>query len=376
MDKKEIAEIRGILGGRRCVIDKIGGCFAGEDGEIILDLDETFLALPDEEQAKYCELFRKVLSGKQGKNLFDLEFPLKEEEAGGRQTAMYALLQSGLDDRQMIHDIPKKTSDGLVMEDASDYVYSFFVCCICPVAEVKEGLCFDALNQTFVNKAGDLGVQMPMLGFLFPAFTDREPDIHSVLYYSRKEEECHPELMDGIVGSDMPITEKAQKELFSDLVEQTLGRDCTFENVKTVSDNLVQMVKQDEDNPGTLELGRTEVSRILQESGAAPESMQNFASKFEEAVGAGGSFTAESLARTSTMQIKAPSVSITVKSEMADMITTRVIDGREFILIPLQPDTELNGIRILTDRLTPAGGQDDDGAEQNREDAGLETDGL
>ena len=60
MDKKEIAEIRGILGGRRCVIDKIGGCFAGEDGEIILDLDETFLALPDEEQAKYmCSKWRE-----------------------------------------------------------------------------------------------------------------------------------------------------------------------------------------------------------------------------------------------------------------------------------------------------------------------------
>ena len=35
---------------------------------------------------------------------------------------------------------------------------------------------------------------------------------------------------------------------------------------------------------------------------------------------------------------------------MKDMITTRVIDGREYILIPLQEDTEVNGIRILAKR--------------------------
>lgn len=387
MDKKAIAEVRQILGGRKCVIDRIGGCFAGEDGEIILDLDETFLALQEEEQARYCELFRKTLSGKTGRNLFNLEFPLKEEEEGGKQAVMYRLLKSGLEDRSLIHefcaailgslddaghhlillahgnyDIPKRTSDGMELEDASDYVYSFLVCCICPVAEVKEGLCFDALNQTFVNKAGDLGVQMPMLGFLFPAFNDREPDIHSILYYSKKEDERHPELMDAIVGSDLPITEKAQKELFSDLVEQTLGRDCTFDNVMSVTDSINQMAKQDENNPGAMELGRTEVSRILQQTGADPRVLDHFDEKFEEAVGEGGSFTAENLARPSAMQIKAPSVSISVKSEMADMITTRIIDGREYILIPLQPDTELNGIRILSDRLSnPALGEDSPG---------------
>ena len=33
------------------------------------------------------------------------------------------------------------------------------------------------------------------------------------------------------------------------------------------------------------------------------------------------------------------------------MITTKVIDGREYILIPVQDDIELNGIRLLTTRM-------------------------
>ena len=33
------------------------------------------------------------------------------------------------------------------------------------------------------------------------------------------------------------------------------------------------------------------------------------------------------------------------------MITTRVIDGREYILIPVQDDIEFNGIRLLTTRV-------------------------
>lgn len=378
MDKKEIAEVKKLFRKNHCALDRIVGCFAGENGEIIARSDDAFMSLPEEEEEKYLELMKKALSGRINRNLFNLEFPLQEENVGGKQTVMYHLLQSALGDSGLIeeftknilanldsagrhliilahgnYDIPKKTSDGEMNEDASDYVYQFLICCICPVGEIKEGLCFDAANMTFVNKKSDLGVQMPMLGFLYPAFNDRMPDIHSALYYAKKEDERHPELIEVLFGSDMPITESAQKELFTDLIEQTLGRDCTFDNVKNVTDSIGEMVKEEEKKGGDepVELGCEDVRRIAVQSGASDENLEDFSEKFDSAVGEGGTFHADSLQGIAkSFRIQSPSVSISVKDEMKDMITTRVIDGREYILIPLQEDTEVNGIRILAKR--------------------------
>ncbi len=375
MDRKEIQEIRKTMTKDRCVIDRMTGCFVAEDGTIITQLKQTFRALQEEELEKYCELFRKTLTGKIGKNLFTMEFPLQEENAGGKQAMMFRMLQSDYTDEELnneffthilenldlagrhlivlahgVYDVPGRTSDGIDMDDASENVYSFMVCCICPVVEVKEGLCYDEETLSFINKRSDLGVQMPELGFLYPAFHDRGADIHSILYYAKKEDERHPELMDGLIGGDMPVTESVQKELFTGLVEQTLGRDCDFENVKNLTDALDEMVKQNEDSEEPLELGKTEVRRILNDTGIAPGALEQFEEAYDQEVGEGKTFRAENIAGRTVMEIKSPSVKISVKSEMSSMITTKVIDGREYILIPVQDDIELNGIRLLTTR--------------------------
>lgn len=375
MDRKEIQEIRKTMTKDRCVIDRMTGCFVAEDGTIITQLKQTFRALQEEELEKYCELFRKTLTGKIGKNLFTMEFPLQEENAGGKQDMMFRMLQSDYTDEELnneffthilenldlagrhlivlahgVYDVPGRTSDGIDMDDASENVYSFMVCCICPVVEVKEGLCYDEETLSFINKRSDLGVQMPELGFLYPAFHDRGADIHSILYYAKKEDERHPELMDGLIGGDMPVTESVQKELFTGLVEQTLGRDCDFENVKNLTDALDEMVKQNENSEEPLELGKTEVRRILNDTGIAPKALEQFEEAYDQEVGEGKTFRAENIAGRTVMEIKSPSVKISVKSEMSSMITTRVIDGREYILIPVQDDIELNGIRLLTTR--------------------------
>lgn len=395
MDRKEIQEIRKTMTKDRCVIDRMTGCFVAEDGTIITQLKQTFRALQEEELEKYCELFRKTLTGKIGKNLFTMEFPLQEENAGGKQAMMFRMLQSDYTDEELnneffthilenldlagrhlivlahgVYDVPGRTSDGIDMDDASENVYSFMVCCICPVVEVKEGLCYDEETLSFINKRSDLGVQMPELGFLYPAFHDRGADIHSILYYAKKEDERHPELMDGLIGGDMPVTESVQKELFTGLVEQTLGRDCDFENVKNLTDALDEMVKQNEDSEEPLELGKTEVRRILNDTGIAPKALEQFEEAYDQEVGEGKTFRAENIAGRTVMEIKSPSVKISVKSEMSSMITTKVIDGREYILIPVQDDIELNGIRLLTTRQERSE-DEEDGSDG---DGGIQTD--
>ena len=118
------------------------------------------------------------------------------------------------------------------MFDASDYVYEFIQCTICPVKLSKAGLCYNSLTNTIENRDRDWLVEAPVQGFLFPAFNDRNTDIHSLLYYAKNPEELPDTLIDELLGCVIPMSAKSQKETFQAIVEETLGENCDFETVK------------------------------------------------------------------------------------------------------------------------------------------------
>ncbi len=66
------------------------------------------------------------------------------------------------------------------MFDASDEVYDYILCSICPVDLCKPGLSYNAQDNRFQDRIGTGSWGTAKLGFLFPAFNDRSTDIHSV----------------------------------------------------------------------------------------------------------------------------------------------------------------------------------------------------
>ena len=225
MNKKEVSEIKKLFTPAGCAITRICGCYVDAEKNKRTELKEAFLSLPEEEAFKYFTIFKSAMSGTLGKNLINMEFPLHTEEPGGTQEFLLRLKDSELKDDALLeefydkviehydygenyyivlihcaYDIPAKTSDGIEMFDASDYVYSFIQCSICPVKLSKEGLSYNPLTNTIENRNRDWLVEAPDLGFLFPAFNDRNTDIHSLLYYSKNAEELKTELIDEVLG--------------------------------------------------------------------------------------------------------------------------------------------------------------------------------
>ena len=74
--------------------------------------------------------------------------------------------------------------------------------------------------------------------------------------------------------------------------------------------------------------------------------LSDFDAAYDEAVGEGVPLMAENLVDTSRFEVKSPSLKISVKSDMSDMLKTKVIDGMEYLLIPVTDELEVNGIRI------------------------------
>ena len=52
------------------------------------------------------------------------------------------------------------------------------------------------------------------------------------------------------------------------------------------------------------------------------------------------------MASTRSFDIKMPDVVIKVKPERTDLVETRVIDGRQYIMIEVNDSVEVNGINV------------------------------
>lgn len=375
MNKKEVLEIRKLFNKDRCRIERICGCYVDGHKEKKLEMKEAFLSLPEEEMFKYIELFKRTLSGSIGKNLLNLEFSLEEELGEGRQKLLLALRDSALRNEELlesfydkiigtyqfaenylillvygVYDIPSRTSDGLEMDDASDYMYQFILCSICPVALSKPGLCYDADSNSFIDKLQDWMVQKPDLGFLYPAFNDRNTDLHSLLYYSRNAEELHPEIPEDMLGCRLPIPAGGQKETFSTLVEETFGEDCGFEVARNIHENLNRILEEKKDDPEPTALGKAEVERLLSDCGASPEQLEHFEKEFDREAGERTSLMAANVANARRFEIKTPDITVQVSPDRTDLVETRTVDGRECLVIRLDGEVEVNGIRIRPER--------------------------
>ena len=101
LNKKEIMEIKKRLKKEGCTFTRMCGCYVDGEHNRVTRLGKTFLNLDEEEFFKYLELAKKVLSGTLGNNLLELEFPLSEEEQGGRQQFLLGLRESKLKNEEL-----------------------------------------------------------------------------------------------------------------------------------------------------------------------------------------------------------------------------------------------------------------------------------
>ena len=373
MNKKEILEIRKQFTPANCAITRICGCYVDHEKNKKLESKDAFLSLPEEEAFKYFDIFKKTLSGTVGKNMLNMEFPIDAEMPGGTQEFLLKLRNSKLEDDMILeefydkviatyeyaenyyiilihamYDIPGKTSDDLEMFDASDEVYEYLLMSICPVSLSKAGLCYNAEDNRIEDRIRDWIVDMPDKGFLFPAFNDRSTDLHSMLYYTKKSSDLQPELIDQLLGAKMPMSADDQKESFQMIIEDTLGEDGDYETVRNIHETLNDLIEEHKEEPEPLALDKTEMKKVFEQSGVDAEKMENFDRNFEENAGEKATLLASNITETKKFNIETPDVVIKVNPDRADLIETRIIDGRQCLVIPVDDHIEVNGINVRT----------------------------
>ena len=381
MNKKEILEIRKQFTPENCTISRICGCYVDGEKHIVMEHKDAFGSLSEEEAFKYFDIFRHTLSGTPGKNLMDMEFPLETEAPGGTQDFLLRLRDSHLEDDLLleefyqkviesysydmnyyiilihaVYDIPGKSSDNLEMFDASDNVYDFILCSICPVNLSKAGLYYNTEKNAIEDRIRDWIVASPANGFLFPAFNDRNTDIHGILYYTKNAENMNQNLVDQLLGCVPPLSASSQKETFHSVMESAPGEDCGYELVRSLHEDLGEMLEAAKDSPEPLTLTKRDVRCILEENDIPEEKIQAFEKEFDESISRDTPVLVSNIVNTRQFQIETPDVVIKVKPERMDLVETKVIDGRTCLVIPVDEHIEVNGMTVST--IKPEEGMD------------------
>ena len=74
---------------------------------------------------------------------------------------------------------------------------------------------------------------------MFPAFDDRSANIYNALYYSKNSSDIHEEFISAVFNKEeVPLSAGAQKNVFSEVLCESLGKECSLEVVKAVHGQL------------------------------------------------------------------------------------------------------------------------------------------
>lgn len=372
MNKKEVLEIRKQFTPENCAITRICGCYVDHEKTKRLQTKTAFLSMPEGEEFKYFDLFRKTLSGKIGRNLLNLEIPLEEEMPGGAQEFLLRLRDSKLKDDELLnafyekvienyiyaenyyivlihamYDIPGRASDQTELYDASENVYEYLLCSICPVELSKAGLCYDEEENRITERRREWEVGVPVKGFLFPAFNDRNTDIHAALYYTKKTEELQEQLTQALFGVNIPLSAEAQKSMFQKILGNVLENRAGYSIVMDVYDRLYELLEEGKDDPDPVTVGKHELRRILENSGAAEEVAERFEKEYEENIGGDTLLQVSNLVSPKGITIKTADATIRLEPSRMDMLETTDLHGMKCLAVNADGLVEMNGISVL-----------------------------
>lgn len=311
MNKKDTLELKNRLKKTGCTFTKMCGCYVNSDKEILVNFQETFLNLEEEEFYKYLELAKKVLSGSVGNNLIELNFPLAEEEQNGKQQFLMGLRESKLKNEGLLntfyqlvidsydysgnylilvfhdaYDVMTKTSDQAKL-DESEEVYEYLLCAICPVTLSKPGLGYLEDMNKIGPRNRDWIVTVPETGFIFPAFTERSTDIHSAMFYTKNPLEPHRELAELVLGCPAKATAAEQKNTFHSIIKNAINdSEQTSKVISEIQESLSMIAEEQaaaaEEPDEPVLLTSESVQEILTESGLSEDITQKIQLTYEE----------------------------------------------------------------------------------------------
>ena len=375
MNQRDLAEIKRRLNPDKRFPSLICGCYTDHIGNPVASFEIPVASLYERENEAYMSIFKKVLSGQIGQTLTPIAFPAESDDLllRVRDTAMkdeaavqnlFARLIDGIraehPDMQSVEDaqtaanwlilmlyddldVRRRDGNGEIDYENSDRAFRYLICAVCPVKQDKPALRYVPSESLFHERASEWLACAPALGFLFPLYEGGAADVSTMLFFSKDCSDAHAAFLKAAfrVEAEMPASE--QTEAFQSLLAQTLGTECSLDVVQEMHGVVSGLIEEQDRDAEPLMLSKQDVARVLADGGVSPERVEAFRDGFDKTFGAGAVLPAVNVVAPKQFRVELPSVSIKVDPRQADLLETRVIDGRSYLLIPIDGDIAVNG---------------------------------
>lgn len=374
MTEKELREIKRRFRPEKSNIPSIVGCFVNGNKNIVARISQSMALSETFVSEKLLGVMKKTLSGSLGTNLTEISFSTKEVESSEEHALLMALRGSRLSDNEAlekfyekvaqsidldgnyvillandVYDVPSYSSDG--EESGSSESFSYLICAICPVKSMPEAISFKEADSLFHTMSASALLSAPELGFMFPAFDDRKTNIYGALYYTRNLGASYPDFTEKIFMREHPMPPKVQKQTFGECLCDALADECSLEVVKQMHSEICDMVTAHKEahNPEPLVITKETVKSVLCGCGIDDEKLGALDKRLDESFGAGKELSPKNIIPVGRFDITMPEISIKVKPEHRDRVSTQVIGADKYVMIKVSGPVEVNGVAISFD---------------------------
>lgn len=354
MNKKDLAEIKKTITKDGYTFDHFAACTFDTSRNMSPITSGLFGQLSEEEIDRYLDILKKTVTGSIGKTLVNADIGdensesyklleemrnigLKNEDVvrrffesvgthyleGTEQNGFAVIVAHGM------YDIPAKANDNADLRESED-VYEHIIVAVCPMTLQKPSLGVEDDRIAELTRKWQIG--SPTEGFLYPAFEEREPNIHKMLVFMKKEFDTSliSEVM--ALNADALAPADAQTDFVNSVI--TDNDEISLDTAAELANNIADMKK---DMP---ELDKGDLKDLLEKSGV--ENLDDFDDSFDEALGTDTKVATDnlSLAKDAVITIG----DFTLKGPAAALSNLDIKNGH--LMIPVTGDMVLNGMTL------------------------------
>lgn len=376
MNKKELAEIKKNFTDTSgfFTLNRVITVYIDPQKNVRCKTNRLYSLIPEEEGSVLMESLSKIFRGSLGKGLLEYSFPNSEYEEDGAQKILYDAMKTKLTDEAAADKLIVRIINNLAYEAAYTIIlghcsysimskdrndesldnaadeYNFIVAAICPANTSDDGLMFDSETNTIVKKANtDLIISRePTDGFFFPVFSDRAPDVNSVMYFTKSPKKPNISCIDDVLGCEFIMSAHGEKETFQAVLNDVAGDELNYTVITQVNEKLRELVANSKNETELPVLDGNKMYNILSDSGISDERLEALPAIYKNKVG-DGVLTATNLVENKTT-LSTPEITVNISKDATDKVRTTVVDGRRCLIIDLDdPAIQING---MTTRIT------------------------
>ena len=371
MNKKEVSEIKknftencGFLTTHRILT-----AYIDVEKNIRCQTVQSRVTMSEEEAAVLQDTLRHVLSTRVGKALVEYPFPNEAYAEEGGQHLLYALLQSGLEDQTLVESYLLRMAERVRIPSAyavitacctytirtkdkndeynetADEEYRFLLTALCPANTGSDGFVFDEFENLLRKKMNTelIVSKMPTDGFLYPVFSNRAPDINSVMYFTKTPDKPNISMVEDFLSCQFVMSAQDEKSGFQDVLRTVAGDELNYMMVTTVNERLTEMAEDAKKETEVATLDDKGLRTLLSDVGVSEERLSMVEPVYQQALG-GVPVRITNLVEPKTV-LSTPEITVHIKKTATDKVRTSVIGGRRCLLIDLDdPCVEVNGL--------------------------------